>query len=324
MRPPGFPAAWMERTTRRRAVGPDWPATVGRGQVFILPTGFGLLAAGTTLVLLLVALNYQNSLVFLLAFLLGAMLQTAMVVTHRHLQGLGIDGIGVSPAFAGDPVHVRVMVSNRRRRPRRGLHIYAEGGHIGAEYDIAGGARGELPLGLPPRSRGRHRIDGLGIASSEPFGTFRAWCRLRPAVVIVYPKPAPDAPPPPGQAGETHGGEAHGQPEDFAGLARYRPGDRPGQIAWHVYARGGALERKHFAGGGRGTRWLDFAMAPGDTEARLSVLASWALAAEHGDRPWGLRLPGHRIAPGRGSAHLARCLRALALFPGPYDERDTR
>ncbi|MGH9485367.1 MAG: DUF58 domain-containing protein, partial [Terriglobales bacterium] len=110
-------------------------------------------------------------------------------------------------------------------------------------------------------------------------------------------------------------------PEDFAGLAPYRPGDRPGQIAWRAYARSGTLERKHFASGGTASRWLDFDVAPGmDNETRLSILARWALTAERDGTLWGLRLPHHRIAPGRGSAHLARCLCALAVFPGPYND----
>jgi uncharacterized protein (DUF58 family) len=60
--------------------------------------------------------------------------------------------------------------------------------------------------------------------------------------------------------------------------------------------------------------WLDWidARAP-DPEARLGVLAHWVLETERLGQGYGLRLPGVSIPPGRGEAHRARCLEALAL-----------
>jgi uncharacterized protein (DUF58 family) len=54
-----------------------------------------------------------------------------------------------------------------------------------------------------------------------------------------------------------------------------------------------------------------------EAEARLAQLCRWILACEsRSTRPYGLRLPGTDIAPGRGATHRIRCLRALALLPG--------
>lgn len=313
-----FLTRWVERTTSRRAVGTDWPVSLGRGQIFILPSRFGLMASGATVALLLVALNYQSSPVFLLAFFLGSLLQAAMVVTHQHLRGLVINTVTIDPVFAGESPRLRIHMLNRRRRARHGLQCFASNRNS-LPITLPGDAIGDLALILPPCARGRHRLERLGLACTEPFATFRAWSRLHPVDYIVYPYPAANAPPPPGSEGHIGEGIHLAQPEDFAGLARYRPGDRPGQIAWRAYARSGELERKHFSGGGQGVRWLDFSAASGDTELRLSILTSWALAAARGQQSWGLRLPNHQIAPGHGSAHLAHCLRALALFPGPYE-----
>lgn len=310
---------WMDRTTSRRSVGNNWPVAVANRQIFILPSRFGITGAGVALALLLVALNYQSSPVFLLAFFLGSLLQTAMVITHQHLRGLVISDIAVDPVFAGEAPCLRIRVSNLRRRARPGLQCFG-GEHGSRSLTLQSGDTDSLTVDLPASGRGRHQLQRLGLACTEPFGTFRAWSRLQPVDYIVYPRPAADAPPPPGFAGHGGSGTKHAQPDDFAGLARYRPGDRPGQIAWLAYARSGELERKHFAGGGTSIHWLDFSEVPGtDTEKRLSILTSWCLAAEHSQQPWGLRLPGHRIAAGKGPRHLAACLRALALFPGPYD-----
>ena len=60
--------------------------------------------------------------------------------------------------------------------------------------------------------------------------------------------------------------------------------------------------------------WLDFAQAGvADTEARLSRLSAWVLAADRRGVDYGLRLPGLEIPPSCGAAHRLRCLEALAL-----------
>jgi uncharacterized protein (DUF58 family) len=312
-------STWIERTTVRRSIGKHWPTTLDRSRVFILPSRFGLLAAGAVIAMLLVALNYQNSPAFLLAFLLGALLWVAMVACHQHLRGLVVTSLCVEPVFAGEPIALAIGIENRSRRARAGLVCYVDKA-TGHPVSVAPGGEAVAQLALVPQRRGRHTIDHCGLASSEPLGVFRAWSRLAPVACIVYPRPAVNAPPPPGATGLATRDRANQQPEDFQGLARYRVGDRPSQIAWPAYARGGTLERKAFGGTGGGARWLRFAETPGtDVEMRLSVLTAWALEAERGAASWGLRLPGHTLAPARGHAHLARALRAMALYPGPYD-----
>lgn len=309
---------WIDHGTARRAVGERLPATLGRSKVFILPSGFGLLVAAAAIVMLMVALNYQNSAVFLLAFVLGALFVVAMVSCHQHLRGLVVTGIRIAPVFAGEPVRLEVHAENPDRRGRNGLACQVAGA-LGTPTRVARNTAATLTLDLAPRRRGRHRIRRPTLTSHEPFGAFRAWSRFADVECIVYPRPADNAPPPPGSAGLSSLGAAHHQPEDFLGLSRYRPGDRPGQIAWSVYARRGTLERKRFGGAGGGARWLDFDDTPTTAvENKLEVLCAWVLAAERGGANWGLRLPGYRLPPGRGTRQLERALTALALYPGPY------
>src|SRR5699024_4896654 len=97
-------ADWIERGTARPAVGARWPATLGRSKVFIVPSGFGFLVAAAAIVMLLVALNYQNSAVFLLAFVLGALFVVAMVSCHQHLRGLVVTSLRINPVFAGEDI----------------------------------------------------------------------------------------------------------------------------------------------------------------------------------------------------------------------------
>lgn len=60
---------------------------------------------------------------------------------------------------------------------------------------------------------------------------------------------------------------------------------------------------------------LDFALTPGQPEARLSQLCRWILDAEQSGVSYGLRLPHLIIPTAIGITHQRRCLEALALFP---------
>ena len=101
-------------------------------------------------------------------------------------------------------------------------------------------------------------------------------------------------------------------------LRAYRAGDPPRQIAWKALAREQGLLTKEFSAMASSELWLDWDDAhAADPEARLSVLAHWVLQAEDFGQSFGLRLPGVEIPPGRGEAHRARCLEALALFESP-------
>jgi uncharacterized protein (DUF58 family) len=143
---------------------------------------------------------------------------------------------------------------------------------------------------------------------------------VRPALeAIVYPKPEEDAPPLPMVLG---GGErglgVASTGEDFAGVRPYQNGDPQKMIAWKLAARSDDLSVKLFDAEAGGELVLDYLSLPAtlDVETRLARLARWVLDAEAAHMKYGLRLPTETIAPGSGAEHRARCLTALALFPG--------
>ena len=81
-------------------------------------------------------------------------------------------------------------------------------------------------------------------------------------------------------------------------------------------ARSDDMLTKQFTGEAAAELWLDWRwLSPSfPVESRLSRLAGWVLAAERAGARYGLRLPGVEIDPGRGDAHRAACLKALALY----------
>jgi len=105
-------------------------------------------------------------------------------------------------------------------------------------------------------------------------------------------------------------------------LRAHQPADSPRHVAWKSvarsdtqHARGDVMLTKQFAGEAVAELWLSLGDLPPSLglEQRRSRLAGWVIAAERAGALYGLRLPGSQIEPGRGEAHRAACLEALAL-----------
>ena len=316
------PRARLTRLTRdwiRRRQGPDRDAvTLRRGRIYILPTGLGLAFALMLLGMLLGSLNYANNLGLVLTFLLGALGVAAMHACHRNLESLVVRAAGAEPPFAGFDAVFRFSVANSGRVPRCDLEARPSAGR-GAEANVAAGGDALLEIRVPTRRRGSIVLGRVEISTQFPYGLFRAWAVLHPAVTcVVYPRPAAVAPALPLAPSRSAGGSARRGEDDFAGLKDYHPGDPPRHIAWKAYARAGELLVKEFSGDAETIPVFDLADAPGgDLETRLSVIARWIVDASARGMTFGLRLPGVEIPPEPGDAQRRRCLAAIARFEAP-------
>jgi len=233
-----------------------------------------------------------------------------------------ITGAGTEPPYAGQAAGFRLNLSNPSQVPRMDIETGNLAGG-GDSVTVPAAADASVRLALPTTRRGRVRLSRCEIATRYPFGLFRAWAVLHPEQdCLVYPKPAPDAPPPPHAPGSDGSGEATHGDDDFAGLKDYHPGDSPRRIAWKALARGGELLVKEFAGAAAPAPIFDLDLAPGaDLEARLSLLTRWIVDAHGRGEAFGLRLRDLEFAPQPGETQRRRCLAALAEFglPGRAD-----
>ena len=311
-----FASNWI-----RRRQGPDRGAvTLRRGRIYILPTGLGAAFGLMLFAMLLGSLNYANNMGLALTFLLAALGVAAMHACHRNLESLVARAAGAEPPYAGNDAVFRIAVSNPGRVPRCDLEAIAKGA-AHAPLSVAAGGESVFSLRVPTRRRGSVVLDRVEIATRFPYGLFRAWAVLHPAMpCLVYPRPAPDSPMPPQAPGLAGGGTRRRGEDDFAGLKDYHAGDPPRHIAWKAFARSDELLVKEFSGDAEALPVFDLDDVPGtDLEARLSVLARWIVDAHGRGMTFGLRLPGEEIPPEPGDAQRRRCLSAIARFeaPGP-------
>ncbi|MDB5971453.1 MAG: hypothetical protein JWQ90_3903 [Hydrocarboniphaga sp.] len=304
--------AWVLRRVKRQQV-----AVVPRTRVYILPTRFGYGFALMTLVMLLGATNYSNSMAFALSFLLGALGLVCMHHTHANLVNVQLRGAHVDPVYAGETLQFELLIANPSKRIRHDLQIGWPRLKPSSSGDVGAGSQTSLKLAAATSRRGWHDCGVFSLSTEFPLGLFRAWTWIELDLFgLVYPLPI-DAGARPERSGGV-GGEASGGgdgQEDFAGLRAYRAGDSLRLVHWKSLSKAQPPMVKQFTDTASPELWLDWQALPQlDTEARLSQLARWVLDAQAAHGVFGLRLPGAEIAPSSGEEHMHACLSALALF----------
>ncbi len=290
-------------------------------RVYIVPARLGWLFGATLLMLLIGSINYALSLGFGLTFLLAGLGLVGMVHTARNLARIAVSVGRAEPVFAGESAQFRLFLDGRAPFDRPAILAHHLGSGAQLVVDIPGGAVGEAVLAAPAARRGWLPLGRVMLETRFPLGLFRAWSYVEPeARCLVYPRPERSVLPPP--ASDAAAGSLQLQAignEDFAALRAYQRSDSPRHVAWKAVARSGDMLTKQFSGEAASELWLDWQLLAASLgpEQRLSRLAGWVLAAERSGAHYGLRLPGVEIAPGRGTAHRAACLQALALYSPP-------
>jgi uncharacterized protein (DUF58 family) len=287
-------------------------------RVYILPTRLGWLFALTLLILLVGSINYSLALGFALTFLLAGMGLAGMVHTARNLAHMAVSVGRAEPVFAGEAAQFRLYLEGRGAFDRPSIlarHVLSRAQLV---VDVPPHALAEVVLAVPAARRGWMPLGRVMLETRFPLGMFRAWSYLEPeARCLVYPRPQRSALPPRGA--ETAAGALRSPVpgnDDYAGLRNYQLSDSPRHVAWKAVARTDDMLTKQFTGEAASELWLDWQLLPPglDVERKLSRMAGWVLAAERAGTRYGLRLPGVELAVGRGDAHRAACLQALALY----------
>ncbi len=286
-------------------------------RLYILPTRFGYVFAMMLLFLFLAAINYQNSMAFVLTFMLTGLGIISLWQTHKNLLGICVHLRIPRPVFSGEDCEFKFDVShvNQSRRYAIGIQ-YQEHPPVYLKLDPEGST--EARLRIPTRRRGQFKPSGFTVFTRYPTGLFHAWGWLKfDLPVLVYPHPAARATLQ--QAlieqydGKTSTSTIEG--DDFAGLREHREGESLRHISWKAFAQGRGLLTKTFQGHARPSLWIDWdTITDGSVEDRLSLMAALVLNAEAEEQKYGLRLPGTTIEQDFGSAHKHTCLQALAVF----------
>lgn len=286
-------------------------------RLYILPTGFGYLFAIMLLFLFLAAINYQNSMAFVLTFMLVSLGILSLWYTHRNLLGIRVNLQTPRAVFAGQNSEFNFEVSQQNNARRFAIGIeYA--GQAPVYLTLEPGASTEARLPIPSDHRGQFKPAGVTVFTRYPTGLFHAWGWLQfDQPVLVYPKPLAGVKLQHSMA-EQHDGKTSTstvEGDDFAGLREHREGESLRHISWKAYAQGKGMLTKTFQGHARPSLWIDWDhFRERSLEDRLSGMTSLVLSADNEEQKYGLKLPGITIQQDTGNSHMHRCLHALAVF----------
>jgi len=292
------------------------PVKLAQRRIFILPTRQGVLFAVVLAIMLVGSINYNNSLGYLLTFLLASVAVVSILHTYRNLLSLKISVGHIAPAFCGEKIKIPVVIDNSGLPERFAIQAELTEEQV-KSCDVAQDGWASLSLSYKTQTRGIHPVPRITISSVFPLGLFRAWSHVRLTnTYLVYPEPLGKTQLPYQWNEEQQQLRGyHKGTDDFAGLYTYTPGDPLGHIHWKAYAREQGLHTKKFGGNNEQELWLDWRVFnSADTEQKLSQLAMWILEADKTEMNYGLWLPGNRIAPSLGPMHKQKCLKALATY----------
>ena len=307
--------AWLNRR-----MPPASAVTLHQKNIFILPTAEGLIFAMLFVFMVMAGINYQNSLIYALSFLLASLFMVSIFHTYRNLAGLSLLAGTTQPAFAGEDAEFVVILNRLGKRVHEAL-LLGWNTEMLQNADLLQEEEVRVRLFVPTTRRGVLNPQRLLIRTTYPVGLFRAWSLVDLDMsTIVYPRPVSAGPlsstPSNSDEGDLLASEGI---EDFYGLRAYQAADSPRHVAWKSYARSDELLTKQFAAYADRRVWLAWEMFPGlDTEARLSRICYWTVTLARGQDEYGLRLPGVEIQPGRGRQHRDDVLKALALYEADW------
>jgi uncharacterized protein (DUF58 family) len=286
-------------------------------RLYILPTRFGYMFAMMLLFLFLAAINYQNSMAFVLTFMLASLGIISLWQTHKNLLGIRVRMKIPQPVFSGEDCEFVFELSHEHNARRFAVGIqYQNQPPVYAKLEPEGST--SVKLRLPTRKRGEYKPAGITLFTRYPTGLFHAWGWLRfDLPILVYPHPQLNIRLQHSLVeqydGQTSTSTIEG--DDFAGLREHREGESLRHISWKAYAQGKGLLTKTFQGHARPSLWIDWdTLGEGSVEERLGYMTGLVLAAEREEQKYGLRLPGITIEQDFGNAHKHNCLQALAVF----------
>ncbi len=299
-------------------------------RIYLLPTTRGLFVILTAIVLLLVGINYQLSLAFVVAFLLAGLMQAALLVSYRNLRGL-IVRAGRSPhCKLGESLVFSVALASPERS-RDGVVLHANpdrnipsSGRTSARLGITADATVVASLSFTPIRRGLMSLGRIVIESRAPYGLIRAWSYVHfEWLGVIEPQPETPPPPLPLVAGDNDGSASRNLhvAHDPDSLRDYAPGDSLKRVAWKQVAKSGDWYTRTGDSGHRQEIELSWqAVTLTDTEARLSRMAAWLLRAHNENCAYELTLPNGHLPLADGSQQFADASLLLAAYPQRVEE----
>ena len=315
---PRFAERFIQHWANKRQPPATHQVEINRHHLYILPTRHGVLFFIVLLLILFGAINYENSLGYMLTFLLGSLALLGMIYTHQNINKLNVHIGRADPVFVGQDMLFPITLSQKTDQLRPAIQLLSTTAQISHAH-LINKTDTTSQLACTAQRRGYAKPGQIKVFTEFPFGLFHAWSWLNlDSRCLVYPAPYPHHPPNFRTDQEISGSSANVKQgiDDFSGIRPYQDGDLPNHMAWKAIAKTGKLQTKLFSNETSQDIWISWDQLDPtlEIEHRLSLLCRMILDASKHSRNFGLDIPGTKLSPSYGLQHKQQCLKALALF----------
>jgi len=295
---------WLERRTQRRS---EYLLT--QKNIYIFPSKQGFFFLLMLLVMLITAINYQSSLIYLFVFMLGGVFAVSIWLCFFNMQGLTLRLSEMLPVEAGEKVTVNV-VADTAGKQRSGFYAAFE---VGPESIWRMEQSFDVKVQTQSFERGVHSLSGIRLQTYFPFGLVRAWTWMWfDEAVYVYPRPLP-SPEHTSLARNAVSGSGQVSGQELDNVKAYDKGDNVRRILWKHFAKRDELIVRSPELLSADPVHLEYdSYTHFGKELALSYLCFDVFELHESRLPFSLSLPNVRVGEEQGELHLRRCLRALA------------
>lgn len=171
----------------RQAYSPASSITLTQANIFIFPTKVGFAFAGLLVLMILLAINYQSSLVYGIAFVLGSVFLVTILHTFRNLSGLRIEFQSARAGFVGEDIEFSIRLVRPKGQGREGIQLGWPGGipQWGEIYSLEADT---VRLYCKAGARGWMDPGRLLVETYFPLCLLRAWTWVDLGVrALIYP-----------------------------------------------------------------------------------------------------------------------------------------
>ncbi len=298
--------------------------SIGRRELFILPTRHGWYYALILIALFGIAMKFDNQPAFMMLFILLSVGLVTMLYTHNNVINLKIRSHSSKAVYAGENATFPVTVSNPSGTMRNAVWLLSGG--FQQLVNLEPEQNQTIEIKLPTVQRGYLLCDAVNLTSQFPIGLFFCWSKryISDQRCLVYPQPLDlvarsDSDINQGKE-ETNVNKRPGN-EDYAGMKHYQPGDRLRDIHWPSLAKTQKMVSIEYEQQSNSSQNISWFSLPNklSVEDKLSQLCFWLIEAEKQGVRYQLEMPSQTQEYDNGPAHLHACLRTLALW-GLVDE----
>lgn len=283
--------------------------------MLIWPNRWGWALLALLLVMFVWSTNHRINMGYALVFFVFISVALSALLTVNNLSGLRLRCLEPRDVFLGEVASFPFLLTETQGRMRVALRLSANGARS-APLILPANTEYVAQVNVPSVHRGWLYLDVVNISTDYPLGLMHSWYWLKMNNrVLVYPRPAGELPLPlQGGRQESNPASVRGGVDEFTQLRPYQAGDSLKSVAWKKSIQGDQWMVKQFSGTGSEYCAVDYHLAQGDVEERLSQMCQWILQAQAQGTAYALHLPGQFIAADKGREHQRRCLRQLALF----------